>query len=173
MNWWTSSECASNSAHHDRGASRLSSRTGDRRPWSHPASCDHSASRRGSQGRALGSAFAGLLASGDCRVSGPLRPAPGAAELASRRHHGAGARGKRVLRLVAALALLFVYYKAIQPLGMVVASMAAIFVFGLLGRARNLPVLAVTAILLPLLLYGFFVKIAGLPIPTGRWISFP
>ncbi|MEZ5845554.1 MAG: tripartite tricarboxylate transporter TctB family protein [Geminicoccaceae bacterium] len=77
------------------------------------------------------------------------------------------------LRLVAALVLLLAYYWAIRPLGMVVASMIAIMAFGLLGRARNIPVLAAAAVILPLLLYGFFVKVAGLPIPTGRWISFP
>ena len=78
-----------------------------------------------------------------------------------------------VLRLLAALVLLGAYYWLIQPLGMVVASMLAILAFGLLGRARNLVVLLLTAVILPLLLYAFFVKIAGLPIPTGRWISFP
>ncbi|MCB2055262.1 MAG: tripartite tricarboxylate transporter TctB family protein [Geminicoccaceae bacterium] len=78
------------------------------------------------------------------------------------------------LRLAASVVLLSLYYLAVQPLGMVVASMLAVLAFGTLAGATRRPIwLVVTALVLPLLLYGFFYEVASLPVPTGRWIHFP
>ncbi|MCB1971005.1 MAG: tripartite tricarboxylate transporter TctB family protein [Geminicoccaceae bacterium] len=77
------------------------------------------------------------------------------------------------LRFGLGVVFLAVFYLLVRPIGLVLASMLAITAFGLVARARNRPMLLVTAVILPLLLYGFFVKIAGLPVPVGHWISFP
>ncbi len=77
------------------------------------------------------------------------------------------------LRLLAAILLLLVYYWLVRRLGMVLASSLAILLFGLFGRSAHPRLLLATALVLPLLLWGFFYKIAGIPLPSGDWVRWP
>ncbi|HFD16409.1 MAG TPA: tripartite tricarboxylate transporter TctB family protein [Rhodospirillales bacterium] len=76
-------------------------------------------------------------------------------------------------RLLVTLALLLAYYWLVRRLGMVLASSLAILAFGLFGRTRHPRLLVATALLLPLLLWGFFYKVAGIPLPSGDWVRWP
>ncbi len=77
------------------------------------------------------------------------------------------------LRLLGAILLLLAYYWLVRRLSMVLASSLAILVFGLFGRTRHPRLLLATALVLPLLLWGFFYKIAGIPLPSGDWVRWP
>jgi len=68
--------------------------------------------------------------------------------------------------LVAAIAL-FVYWGAIQVLGIPVASAIAITTFALLYGERRYGVILALSIVVPLGLYLFFSNIANVPIPMG------
>lgn len=71
------------------------------------------------------------------------------------------------LRVAVAMLLMLGYYYAVQWLGMLVASAVAILIFaGLYGERRPWLLLAV-AVILPVVLYGFFVGIAHTPLPQG------
>ncbi len=76
-------------------------------------------------------------------------------------------------RLFATLALLLAYYWLVGRLGIVLASGIVIFACGLFGRSRHPRLLFAIALLLPLLLWGFFYKIAGIPLPAGDWVNWP
>ncbi len=76
-------------------------------------------------------------------------------------------------RLFATLGLLLAYYWLVQRMGIVLASGIAILACGLFGHTRHPRLLLATALLLPLLLWGFFYKIAGIPLPAGDWVSWP
>ena len=69
--------------------------------------------------------------------------------------------------LVAALGALFGFYFLIPSLGMVVPGMAVIFGLMVLGGERRWLLGAAVAAGVPLLLYAFFVHVAGIPIPLG------
>ena len=59
------------------------------------------------------------------------------------------------------------YYFLVEYLGMMVSSMLALFVFTLIYGERRLMVTLPLAVLVPLLLYLFFVKVANIPMPQG------
>jgi putative tricarboxylic transport membrane protein len=76
----------------------------------------------------------------------------------------------RLLTFVVAMAL---YAKYLDYLGMALASVLMLLVsFYLLGEKRVGLVLSVS-ILLPLVLYAFFLHVAGVSIPQGELISLP
>ena len=77
------------------------------------------------------------------------------------------------LRFLATLGLFLLYYWLVRRLGMVLASSLAILAFGLFGRTRHTLLLLATALVLPFLLWGFFYEIAGIPLPSGDWVSWP
>lgn len=67
----------------------------------------------------------------------------------------------------AAVALLFLYYAVLNPLGLVAASMLAMIAFTLLAGERRTVIVAPLAILVPIGLYFFFQEIAQVAIPVG------
>lgn len=77
------------------------------------------------------------------------------------------------LRIGITAALLLLYYWLVEFLGMVLASSLALLAFGFFGNTRYPIALVITAIVLPLMMYGFFFYVAGVPIPTGSLVSFP
>ena len=79
------------------------------------------------------------------------------------------AAGRRsvFLRTVGIMFGLLVYYQLVEPLGIVVSSMLAIMAFALLYGERRLKMLIPIAVLLPIGLYYFFVKVANIPMPLG------
>lgn len=70
-------------------------------------------------------------------------------------------------KIAVAIALLFVYYWSLTWGGLVVPSMLAILVFTALYGEKRFQYFAPTALLFPLAIYYFFVKIAQVPIPLG------
>jgi uncharacterized membrane protein YidH (DUF202 family) len=81
----------------------------------------------------------------------------------------ASATGRRsvFLRTVGIMFGLLVYYQLVEPLGIVVSSMLAIVAFALLYGERRFKMLIPIAVLLPIGLYYFFVKVANIPMPLG------
>lgn len=81
----------------------------------------------------------------------------------------APAAGRRsvFMRTAGIMVGLLVYYKIVEPLGIVVSSILAIIVFALLYGERRLKMLIPIAVLLPIGLYYFFVKVANIPMPLG------
>jgi len=69
--------------------------------------------------------------------------------------------------LAVALGALFGFYALIPSLGMVVPGAALIFGLMAFGGERRWLLAAVVAAGVPLLLYAFFVHVAGIPIPLG------
>ena len=78
--------------------------------------------------------------------------------------------GSAMLRIAALAILMFAYYLAIPVLGMVLASGLAYLTVAVLLRARHRVAMLVTAIALPLSLYLFFYRVAGVPLPGG-WLE--
>ena len=72
-----------------------------------------------------------------------------------------------VPKTLAAVALLFVYYAVLEPLGLVAASMLAMLAFTVLAGERRIAVVAPLAILVPIALYLFFQEVAQVAIPVG------
>lgn len=75
--------------------------------------------------------------------------------------------GRAVLGAGTAVIGLFFYYFLIQWVGMIVASILAIIGFVLLCGERRLKIAVPLAVLLPVGLYYFFLKVAGIPMPLG------
>ena len=73
----------------------------------------------------------------------------------------------RVPGLAVALGALFGFYVLIPTLGMVVPGMAVILGLMAFGGERRWLLAAAVAAGVPLLLYVFFVHVAGIPIPLG------
>ena len=73
----------------------------------------------------------------------------------------------RLPGLAVALGALFGFYVLIPSLGMVVPGAAVIFGLMVFGGERRWLLAAVVALGVPVLLYGFFVHVAGIPIPLG------
>ena len=73
----------------------------------------------------------------------------------------------RMLRFAVVLGALFCFYFAIPALGMVAP--AIIFIFALMWFAgeRRYATITIISAAVPLLLYGFFVHVANIPIPLG------
>ncbi len=74
---------------------------------------------------------------------------------------------RSVLMVLLAVSNLFVYYFLIQWLGMILASSISVVTFVLLSGERRIKSMLAIAVLLPLGLYYFFLKIASIPMPLG------
>ena len=61
----------------------------------------------------------------------------------------------------------FVYYLLIDWLGMVLASVIAVIVFVLMCGERRYKIMLPVAMILPVGLYYFFLKVASIPMPLG------
>lgn len=77
------------------------------------------------------------------------------------------------LRVLALAAIMAAYYALIPVLGMVWASVLAFLAVAALGRARQRVTALVVALALPLVIYGFFSHVAGVPIPQGDVVRLP
>ena len=73
----------------------------------------------------------------------------------------------RVPGLAVALGALFGFYVLIPPLGMVVPGVAIIFALMVFDGERRWVLAATVAAGVPILLYAFFVHVAGIPVPLG------
>jgi len=73
----------------------------------------------------------------------------------------------RVLRSLFGMACLFAFYVAIGYLGVVVSSIAVVLVLTTALGQRNWKRVVPMAVLLPILLYFFFVYVAQVPMPLG------
>jgi len=73
----------------------------------------------------------------------------------------------RLLRTGAAMAVLFVYYLALQKLGFVVASMLALLFYLPLAGVRQIFLIGVISVFLPIALYYFFTIVAKVALPLG------
>lgn len=76
--------------------------------------------------------------------------------------------GVQLLRFVFAFGLLFMVYFCIDYLGMVVTTFIATLSFLLLGNVRKVSMLVGISVLLPCILYVFFVYVANVPLPIGN-----
>ena len=74
---------------------------------------------------------------------------------------------RRLPGLAVALGALFGFYFLIPSLGMVVPGVAVIFGLMIFGGERRWGLAATVAAGVPILLYVFFVHVAGIPIPLG------
>ena len=94
-----------------------------------------------------------------------LRPAPDDDDEDSREDSGSWRH--RAPGLVVALGALFGFYVLIPSLGMVVPGVGVIFALMVFGGERRWGLAATVAAGVPILLYAFFVHVAGIPIPLG------
>ena len=74
---------------------------------------------------------------------------------------------RAILSAVTAIAGLFVYFFLIKWIGMVAASILAMIGFTLLCGERRYKIALPLAVLLPVGLYYFFLKVASIPMPLG------
>ncbi len=77
------------------------------------------------------------------------------------------ARRMAAAKIIAAMVLLLAYYALVPLLGMVVASMLALPAFAAMYGERRWTILAPLAVLLPVAMYFFFTRVAGIPMPLG------
>lgn len=77
----------------------------------------------------------------------------------------------RLPRLIVVLATLFAYYFLIDHLGMVVPGIAVIFAMMWFAGERRFVLMGTVAVVVPVLLYLFFVHVASIPIPLGIFES--
>lgn len=82
-------------------------------------------------------------------------------------------RGPEFLRLFGMAAIMLVTYLAIPVLGMVWVSMLTFLAILFLTGAKRLGWGVLVAVLLPLTLYFFFTKVAGVAIPQGQIVRLP
>ena len=75
--------------------------------------------------------------------------------------------GIAALKVGTAILGLFVYFWLIQTIGYIVASSLAVIAYTLLGGERRIGLIAMIAVVLPVLLYYFFTYVASIPIPLG------
>ena len=73
----------------------------------------------------------------------------------------------RVLRTIVAIGLLFAYQALIEVIGMLAVSILACLAFTILSGERRYKIFLPVAVLLPTILYYFFTKVAGVPLPLG------
>ncbi len=71
------------------------------------------------------------------------------------------------LRTGIIIGLMLLYYALVQPLGLVLSSMLALCLMAVLLGERRIRVLVPVAVLVPVGLYYFFVKVASIPLPLG------
>ncbi len=78
-----------------------------------------------------------------------------------------------VLRLTGLFAILALTFFALPIVGMVWTCMVAFILLVLMSGGKNLGWGIVVGVLLPLLLYVFFTKVAGVAIPQGHFVRLP
>lgn len=78
-----------------------------------------------------------------------------------------------VRRLVAMAALMAVTFWLLPRLGMVWVAMLAFVALAFLIRTRHRVAAVVCAVVVPLVLYGFFAHVAGVAIPQGDYVRLP
>ena len=78
---------------------------------------------------------------------------------------------QRLPRLLFIFGLLFAFYLSMDHLGMVVPAMVLIFTLMVYGGQRRWGLMLILSVMIPLMLYGFFVHIANIPIPLG-WFEY-
>jgi len=66
-----------------------------------------------------------------------------------------------------AIVLLFVYYLGVSYLGMMASSIIALLVFTRISGEKRWEIILPIAFIQPVLLYYFFLKVAGIPMPLG------
>lgn len=88
------------------------------------------------------------------------------AAIAEKQTHHHSMRRSVVMVLIA-MANLFIFYFLIQWLGMVLASSISVVTFVLLCGERRIKIMVPIAVLLPIGLYYFFLKVASIPMPLG------
>lgn len=80
--------------------------------------------------------------------------------------------GEAAVRVAVTVGVLFALYFAIPHIGIVVGCMALlIFLIRFTGEKRWTMIIAI-AVILPLILYGFFVYVANVPMPLGVFEQF-
>ncbi len=79
-------------------------------------------------------------------------------------HHS---MNRSVLMVFLAIANIFLYYFLIEWLGMVLASSISVTTSVLLCGERRIKIMLPIAVLLPIALYYFFLKVASIPMPLG------
>lgn len=77
------------------------------------------------------------------------------------------------LRVFAGAVLMLAYWWLVPKLGLVVSSMLAMLAAGALARSPHPVALGATTLALPLLLWWFFYRVAGIPLPAGDWVGWP
>ncbi len=77
------------------------------------------------------------------------------------------------MRVVATAILMAALFFSMPVLGMPIASCLTLLVYAFMVQARRPVATILTAILLPLMIYGFFSKVAGVPIPQGQLVRLP
>lgn len=83
------------------------------------------------------------------------------------------ARASQYGRLVILAALMAATVYALPRLGLVWTSMLTIAALALLIQSRHPMTVLLCAIIVPLVLYGFFAHIAGVAIPQGNYLRLP
>lgn len=77
------------------------------------------------------------------------------------------------IRIAVVAGLMAALYFALPRLGMPLVTGIAFLAYGFLVR-QGRPIVTVTAaILLPLMIYGFFNHVAGVPVPQGKLVRLP
>ena len=84
-----------------------------------------------------------------------------------------GGHSGAAFRLVGMAVLMVAYIFAMPYVGMVWASMAAFIALAFLIKTHHPVAAAVSAIVIPLLLYAFFAHVAGVAIPQGEFVRLP
>ena len=103
-------------------------------------------------------------------LEGVLKPTKnGAAENGSDNARSSAATG--LLRVCLGFMLLYASWGAMFAIGLPIASGLIILVFGALFGERRLWLLALVAVVAPLVLYYFFTQVAKVPIPLGSWFE--
>lgn len=77
----------------------------------------------------------------------------------------------RIPRLIVIMAVLFGFYFFIEQLGLVVPSIALIFFLMVFAGYRRWWLMVILSVLVPVILYFFFVYVANIPIPLGVFES--
>ena len=81
--------------------------------------------------------------------------------------------GPRAVVLCAAVGIFFCYYWLIDHIGILLSSVLALLALMGLGGERRLKVLLPLAIILPVVLYYFFTRVAHVYLPQGIFYSYP
>ena len=80
--------------------------------------------------------------------------------------------GKAATRVAVFMAVLFAIYFAIPLIGMAAATIPALGFLAWFAGERRWKIIAPLAVILPLVLYYFFVYVANVPIPLGVFDTF-